>query len=151
MQDRFLKKKIYMVNADLQRFPPRSPPWGVIQVYVSEQSIYSPLPKNAKYKKWQIVKFWNSTIFSYLCRNLGKQRFLFGVFWCAFCFAFRAVLCMEGFLMTKNIGVSAHLSMRKERLLYSKKLVNSFVIRPLQPLISIFTYTIFYVTVPKNN
>lgn len=52
--------------------------------------------------------------------------------------------------MTKNIGVSAHLSMRKERLLYSKKLVNSFVIRPLQPLISIFTYTIFYMTVPKK-
>lgn len=40
-----------------------------------------PPPKNVKYKKWQIVKFWNSTIFSYLCRNLGKQRCLcfFGV------------------------------------------------------------------------
>jgi len=48
-----------------------------------------------------------------------------------FCFVFKAILCMERFLTTKSPGVSAHLSMKKERLSYSKKPVNSFVIKTI--------------------
>lgn len=135
------------MNDDLQRFPP--PPQDFMPVYASEQSTYcshqrSNRKKSQRYKK--AVKFQYFTIFSYLCRNPGKQRgyLCFRVFWCV-CFVFKAILDFR-FLMTKHLGVSTHLFV----FLYSK-LVNPFAIRLLRPLTSIFTQAAFYLTIPKSN
>lgn len=91
-----------------------------------------------KISKVQKIAFCQIPEFNnHLHRNLGTQRGL-GFFCVWFALFFKAIPCMEGFLMTKQPEVSAHLSTKKASLLYPKQLLNSFVIRLLQSLISIF-------------
>lgn len=89
-------------------------------------------PKDTKkIENCQILESYN------LLLSLQKSRkakfFWVRDFFVCVCFVFKAIH-MEGFLVIKNPGVSALLSMVKERLLHSKTLINSSVRK--MPLIS---------------
>lgn len=95
----------------------------------------------------QIPEFNN-----HLHRNLGTQKGLGFLYVWFFVLFFKGVPCMEGFLMIKQPGVSAHLSTKKASLLYPKQLLNSCVIRTASASDQYFLHTAPKdSTVPKNN